>query len=45
MSIGIQGKPCGEVAQHSGDCLDIHTILQGEGRKCVPKLVGVKNGD
>ena len=36
MSVGIQCKPCGEVPQHPEDGLDIHPILQGNGRECVP---------
>ena len=36
MGISIQGKPGGEVAQHAGDGLDIHAILQGDGRERMP---------
>ena len=31
MAVYIQGKSCGEVAQHAADCLDIHTSLEGDG--------------
>ena len=36
MGISVQGESCREVAQHDGDGLDIHAILQGEGRECMP---------
>ena len=36
MGISVQGESCREVAQHAGDGLDIHAILQGEGRECMP---------
>ena len=36
MGIGVQRKSCGEVPQHTGHCLDVDTILQGDGCKGVP---------
>ena len=43
VSVGVQCKPRGEVTQHAGYRLDIHPILQGDGRECVPKLVEAEN--
>ena len=31
MGISVQGEACGEVAQHSADGLDVHTVLEGDG--------------
>ena len=31
MGIGVQGEACGEVTQHTGHGLDIHTVLEGNG--------------
>lgn len=39
MGVGIQGKPGGEVPQHSGHCLDVHSILQSQGGEGVPEIV------
>ena len=39
MGVGIQGKPGGEVTQHSGHCLDVHSILQSQGGEGVPEIV------
>ena len=39
MGISIQGEACREVAQHTADCLDIHTILQGNGCEGVAEVV------
>ena len=39
MSIGVQGETCGEVAQHAGDGLYIHTVLQGYGSEGVAEVV------
>lgn len=36
MGVGVQGKACGEVTQHAGDGLDVHTILEGDGGEGVP---------
>ena len=29
MGVGVQGETSGKVTKHSADCLDVHTILQG----------------
>lgn len=39
MGIGIQGKTGGEVFQHPGDHLDVHTVLQSQGREGVSEIV------
>ena len=39
MGIGIQSEPCGEVAQHTADCFDVHPILQGECCEGVAQVV------
>ena len=39
MGIGIQGEACGEVTQHAGHRLDVHTILQGDGCEGVAEVV------
>ena len=39
MGISIQGEACREVAQHTADCLDIHTILQGNGCEGVAEVM------
>lgn len=31
MCVGIQSKPGGEVSQHTGHGLDIHTVLERDG--------------
>ena len=31
MGIGIQGEACGEVAEHTADRLDVHTVLESDG--------------
>ena len=31
VGVGVQGEACGEVTQHAGHGLDVHTILQGNG--------------
>ena len=36
MSIGIEGKSCGEVSQHARHRLDVHAVLQGDGGEGVP---------
>ena len=36
MGIGVQREARREVAQHPGDCLDVHTVLQGQGRERMP---------
>lgn len=39
MGIGIQGEACGEVAQHTADRLDVHTVLEGDGCEGVAEVV------
>ena len=39
MGVGIQGKPGGEVAEHSADGFDIHAVLQGDGGEGVAEIV------
>ena len=34
--IGVQCKPCAEVAQHTGQCLHVHAAGDRHGRECVP---------
>lgn len=36
MSVGVQGEACGEVPQHAGYRLDIHTVLEGQCCEGVP---------
>ncbi len=43
MSVGVQGEACREVAQHPGDRLDVHAVLQCQGGEGVPKLVEAEN--
>ena len=31
MCIGVKSEACGEVTQHTGHRLDVHTILEGDG--------------
>ena len=37
-SVGVspQGEACVVVAQHTGNCLDVHSVLQGQGGEGVP---------
>ena len=36
VGIGVQGEACGEVTQHAGHGLDVHTILESDGGESVP---------
>ena len=36
MSVGVQGKPCAEVAQDGGDGFHVYPVLQGQGGESVP---------
>ena len=38
MCVGIQSKPGGEVSQHTGHDLDIHTVLEGDGGEGVAEI-------
>ena len=39
IGVGVQGEACGEVTEHTGHRLDVHAILQSDGRKGVPEIV------
>ena len=39
MSVGVEGESGGEVAQHTGHCLDVYAILQRQRCKGVPEIV------
>lgn len=39
VGIGVQGKPCGEVAQHPGHGFHIHPVLQGQGSEGVAQVM------
>ena len=39
MGIGVQSEACGEVAQHAGHGLDVHSVLQGDGGESVTEVV------
>lgn len=36
VGVGAQGKPRIVVAQHTGDCLDIHAVLECQGGEGMP---------
>ena len=36
MGVGAQSEDCVVVAQHTGDCLDVHAVLEGQGGEGVP---------
>ena len=36
MGVGVQGEPGGEVSQHPGYRFHVHSILEGQGRECMP---------
>ena len=44
MGVGVQGEPRREVSQHPGYRLHVHPVLEGQGGKCVTKLVEATNG-
>ena len=39
MGIGVQGEACGEVAQHTGHRLDVHSVLECDGCEGVAEVV------
>ena len=39
VSVDIQCGTAGDVADNSGQSFDVHPMLQGSGRKCVPEIV------
>ena len=45
MGIGVQSEACGEVAQHAGHCLDVHSVLEGNGSEGVAKVMESDLGD
>ena len=45
MGIGVQGEACGEVPQHTGQGLDIHTILKRDSCEGVAKVMESDLGD
>ena len=45
MGVGVQGEACGEVTQHAGHRLDIHSVLEGDGGEGVAEVVESDLGD
>ena len=39
MGICVQGEASGEVTQHAGHCLDVHSVLEGNGSEGVAEVV------
>ena len=39
VSVGIQSEPGGEVAEHTGDSLDVHAVLEGDGCEGVAEVM------
>ena len=39
VGVGSEGKACVIVAQHTGDRLDVHSVLQGQSSEGVPKIM------
>ena len=39
MGIGVQSEACGEVTQHTGDGLDVHTVLERDGGEGVAEVM------
>ena len=39
VGVGVQGEACGEVTQHTGHRLDIHTVLEGNGCEGVAEVM------
>ena len=44
MGVGVQGEPRRKVPQHPGHRFHVYPVLEGQGGKCVPKLVEAENG-
>ena len=44
VGVGIQCEPCGEVAQHTGDGLDVHAVLQRQGCEGMAQVVEADAG-
>lgn len=45
VGVGTQGEPCIVVTQHTGDSLDVHTVLQSQGCESMPKLMQAEDGE
>ena len=45
MGVGVQGEACGEVAQHTADGLDVHTVLKCDGCEGVAEVMESDLGD
>ena len=45
MGISVQSKSCREMTQHAGDCLDIHSVLEGDGGEGVAEVMESDLGD
>ena len=45
MGIGVQGEACGEVTEHTADCLDVHTVLESDGCEGVAEVMESDLGD
>ena len=39
MGIGVQGEACGEVTQHAGHRLDVHSVLESDGCEGVAEVM------
>ena len=39
MGICVQGEASGEVNQHAGHCLDVHSVLEGNGSEGVAEVM------
>ena len=39
MGIGVEGKSCGVVSEHSQYRLDVHAILECDGGECVSEIM------
>ena len=39
MGIGIQGEACREVTQHAGHCLDVYSVLEGNGSEGMAEVM------
>ena len=45
MGVGVQGEAGGEMTEHTGHSLYVHTVLQGYGCKGVSEVVESDLGD
>jgi hypothetical protein len=43
VGVGIESESGGVMARHGGEGFHIHSVLQGQHRKCVSKLVEAEN--